>query len=47
MGEMRNVEKVLVGKPKRKRLLRRGRLRWQDVIKMDLKRNRVRNRGLD
>jgi hypothetical protein len=37
MGEERKVYKVLVGKPKRKRPLRRPRLRWEDGIGMDLR----------
>ena len=36
MGEMRGVYRVLVGKPERKRPLRRPRRRWEDNIKMDL-----------
>ena len=36
MGEMRGIYRVLVGKPERKRPLRRPRLRWEDNIKMDL-----------
>jgi len=35
MGERRGVYRVLVGKPKGKRLLGRPRRRWED-IKMDL-----------
>jgi len=35
MGERRGLYRVLVGKPKGKRLLWRLRLRWED-IKMDL-----------
>jgi hypothetical protein len=37
MGEGRNVYRVLVGKPKRKRPLGRPRRRWEDGIKMDLR----------
>jgi hypothetical protein len=37
MGEGRNVYRVLVGKPKRKRPLERPRHRWEDRIKMDLR----------
>jgi hypothetical protein len=37
MGEGRNVYRVLVGKPERKRLLERPRRRWEDGIKMDLR----------
>jgi hypothetical protein len=36
MGEKRDVYRVLVGKPERKRQLGRPRLRWEDNIKMDL-----------
>jgi hypothetical protein len=36
MGEGRNVYRVLVGKPERKRPLERPRHRWEDGIKMDL-----------
>ena len=36
MGEGRGVHKVLVGKPKGKRPLRRPKHRWEDNIKMDL-----------
>jgi hypothetical protein len=35
MGEKRNVYKLLVGKPERKRPLGRPRCRWIDNIKMD------------
>jgi hypothetical protein len=36
MGEERKLYKVLVGKPKGKRPLRRPRHRWEDGIRMDL-----------
>jgi hypothetical protein len=36
MGEERGVHRVLVGKPERKRPLRRPRRSWEDNIKMDL-----------
>jgi hypothetical protein len=36
MGERRNVYRLLVGKPERKRPLGRPRRRWIDNIKMDL-----------
>jgi hypothetical protein len=36
MGEGRKVYRVLVGKPKGKRPLRRPKHRWEDGIKMDL-----------
>jgi hypothetical protein len=35
MGERRNVYRVVVGKPERKRPLGRPRRRWEDGIKMD------------
>jgi hypothetical protein len=35
MGEGRGVYRVLVGRPERKRPLRRPRRRWEDNIKMD------------
>jgi hypothetical protein len=37
MGEEREVNKVLVGKPEGKRPLRRPRRRWEDEIRMDLR----------
>jgi hypothetical protein len=37
MGEERKVYKVLVGKPKRKRPVRRSRSRWEDGIRIDLR----------
>jgi hypothetical protein len=37
MGEMRNVYRVLVGKPEAKRPLGRLRRRWEDNIRMDLR----------
>jgi hypothetical protein len=36
MEEMRGVYRVLLGKPERKRPLRRPRRRWEDTITMDL-----------
>jgi hypothetical protein len=36
MGKDRGVHRMLVGKPKGKRLLGRPRRRWEDNIKMDL-----------
>jgi hypothetical protein len=35
MGEMRAVNRVLVGKPERKKPLGRPRRRWENNIKMD------------
>jgi len=37
MGEVRDVHRVLVGKPEGKRPLGRPRRRWEDNIKMDLR----------
>jgi hypothetical protein len=37
MGEGRNVYRVLVGKPEEKRRLEIPRRRWEDGIKMDLR----------
>jgi hypothetical protein len=37
MGEERKLYKVLVGKPKGKRPLRRPRCRWEYGIRMDLR----------
>jgi hypothetical protein len=37
MGQVRNVYRVLVGKPEEKRPLVRPRCRWEDGIKMDLR----------
>jgi hypothetical protein len=37
MGEMRNSHKTLVGKPEGKRPLGRPRRRWEDVIRLDLR----------
>jgi hypothetical protein len=34
---MRNENKILAGKPKGKRPLRRPRCRWEDSIRIDLK----------
>jgi hypothetical protein len=36
MGEIRNSFNILIGKPERKRLLRRSRRRWEDNIRRDL-----------
>jgi hypothetical protein len=35
MGEMRNAYKILIGKPKGKRPLRRSGHRWKDNIRMN------------
>jgi hypothetical protein len=37
MGEKRNAYRMLVGKPKGRRLLGRPRRRWVDNIRMDLR----------
>jgi hypothetical protein len=34
---MRNAHKIFVGKPEGKKLLGRPRLRWEDIIKMNLR----------
>jgi hypothetical protein len=36
-GEKGNANRILVGKPERKRSLGRPRCRWVDIIKMDLR----------
>jgi len=47
MGEMRNVLKILVGKPERKRPIERPKHIWKDNIRRDLKGNMVGRCGLD
>jgi hypothetical protein len=47
MGEERKVYKVSVGKPEGKRPLGRPRRRWEDGIRMDLKRDWLGRCGLD
>jgi hypothetical protein len=37
MGDVRNMYRVLLEKPKGKRPLERSRCRWEDGIKMDLR----------
>jgi hypothetical protein len=37
MGEKRNIYRILVGKPERKRPLGRPRRRWEDNIRMYLR----------
>jgi hypothetical protein len=40
MGERRNAYRILVGKPEGKRSLGRRERRWEDNIKIDLKRDK-------
>jgi hypothetical protein len=47
MGLKRNAYRILVGEPEGKRWLERPRRRWEDNIKMDLKRDRMGWYGLD
>ena len=47
MGEMRDVYRVLVGKPEGKRPLGRPRRRWEDNIKKDLQEVGCGGYGLD
>jgi hypothetical protein len=42
MGDMRNAYKISVRKPEGKNSFRRLRHRWEDNIKMDLKKEGVR-----
>jgi len=37
MGKKRNAYSILVGKPKEKRSLESHRLRWEDNIRMDVR----------
>jgi hypothetical protein len=45
MGEKTNMYMLLVGKPERKRPLRRPRWRWVDNIKMELRKIGLGGRG--
>jgi hypothetical protein len=45
MGEERKAYEVLVGKPEGKRPLGRSRSRWEDDIRMDLR--KIGSRGVD
>jgi hypothetical protein len=47
MGEERKVYKVLVGKPEGKKPLIRPRRRWEDGIRMDLRKTGRGRSGLD
>jgi hypothetical protein len=47
MGKMRNAYRILVGKQEGKRPPGRSRRRWEDNIKMDLKRDKMGWYGLD
>jgi hypothetical protein len=47
MAVRRGAYKALVGKPEGRRPLGRPRRRWEDIIKIDLKRNRTGGHGLD
>jgi hypothetical protein len=47
MREKRNAYRISVGKPEGKRPLGRIRRRWEDNIRMDLKRDRMGWYGLD
>jgi hypothetical protein len=47
MGEERKLYKGLVGKPEGKRPLRRPRHRWEDGIRMDLRKIGLGGCGLD
>jgi hypothetical protein len=44
MGERRDAYRVLVGKPEGKRPLERPKCRWEDNIKMDLRKVEWRHR---
>jgi hypothetical protein len=46
-GEGRNVYRVLVGKPEGKRLPGRPRCRWEDGIKMDIRKTSLEGCGMD
>jgi hypothetical protein len=35
MGEVRNAYRILVGRPERRRTLRRSRHKWEDNIKIN------------
>jgi hypothetical protein len=47
MGERRGVFRVLVGNPEGRRPLGRPRLRWKNIIKMDLQEVGIWEHGLD
>jgi len=46
MGEIRNIYKIMAGKSEGKRPLGRPRCRWNDNIKLDLRRDKVGSCGL-
>jgi hypothetical protein len=47
MGKMRKAYKILPGKPEGKRPLETPRRIWEDNMRMDLRKNRVRRCGVD
>jgi hypothetical protein len=47
MGVGRGAYRILVGRPERNKPLGRRRRRWENIIKMDLTRNRLGQHGLD
>jgi hypothetical protein len=47
MEQMRNAYNILIRKPKGKGLLGRPRRRWEDNIRMDLRKNGMGRCGLD
>jgi hypothetical protein len=47
MGKVRSAYNILVGRPEGRRPLERPRLRWEDNIKMDLRKNSVWGCGWD
>jgi len=47
MGEMKGIDRILMGKPEGKRPLRRPRHRWEENIKMDFQEVESGAYGLD
>jgi hypothetical protein len=43
MGRVKNAHKILMGKTEEKRTLGRPKRRWEDNIKVELKRNGIQN----